>query len=126
MILVGELNLRDGAGGRRRIDQDGIVALDEAVPLKVEGNTLRVSGHVPIRCLGVLGLRVDDLHELSHAMLDRLDYVRLELRERILNADEVLSVVVLLQNLLVQAVHDTTLQDIRVVRSLDVTAVRIE
>jgi hypothetical protein len=48
------------------------------------------------------------------------------LRERILNADEVLSVVVLLQNLLVQAVHDTTLQDIRVVRSLDVTAVRIE
>ena len=126
VVLVGELNLRHGPCGRRWVDEDGVVALDEAVPLKVKWYALCVSDHVSVRSLGVLSLRVHNLHELAHALLDGLDDVCLELGEGVLNANQILSVVVLLLDLLVQAVHDTTLKNVRVVPSLHAAAVGVE
>jgi hypothetical protein len=125
VVLVGELDLRDSPRRGRWVDEDGVVALDEAVPFKVEGNFLDVANHVTIRRLGVLGLCIDDLHELAHTMLDGLENVRLELSKRVLNTDKILSVVVLFQNLLVQAMHDSALQDVRIVCSLQIAAMRV-
>lgn len=126
MVLVGKVDLRDGAGGRGWVDQDLVVALDKAVPLEIQGHTLSSPDHVPVRCLRMLSLRVHDLHELSHAMLDCLDDMRFELCERILYANEILTVSVLFLHLLVQAVHDTALQNVWVVCSLHVAAVRVK
>jgi len=52
---------------------------------------------------------VYNLHELTHAALDGLYDMRLELRKRVLYADQVLPVIVLLDDLLVQAVHHAAL-----------------
>jgi hypothetical protein len=125
VVLIRELDLRDSPRRGRRVDEDGVVALNEAIPLEIEGNFLAIPNHVPVRCLGVLGLRVDDLHKLTHTMLDGLENVRLKLSKRVLYTDKILSVVVLLLNLLVQAMHDTALQDIGIVCSLQVAAVRV-
>jgi hypothetical protein len=49
-----------------------------------------------------------------------------KLSKRILNTDEVLPVVVLLLDLLVEAMHNPTLQDVGIVCSLHVAAVRVK
>jgi phage-related protein len=59
-------------------------------------------------------------------MLDCLDDVGFELGERVLDADQVLAVVVLLLDLLMQAVVDSTLENVRVVGSLHRSTVRVE
>jgi hypothetical protein len=66
------------------------------------------------------------LHKLAHAVLNGLDDVRLKLGERVLDTDQILSVVILLQDLLIQAIHDATLKNIWVVRSFHIAAVRVE
>jgi hypothetical protein len=101
VVLVGEANVRECAGWSGGVDEDCVVALDEAVPLKVLGDALGSSNHVSICSLGVLCLSVDDLQELTHALLDCLDDVGLELRERVLHTNQVLTVVVLFLDLLV-------------------------
>lgn len=101
VVLVGEADVGECAGWGGGVDEDGVVALDEAVPLKVLRDALGCADHVGVCSLGVLGLGVDDLQELAHAVLDRLDDVGLELCERVLHTDQVLTVVVLLLHLLV-------------------------
>lgn len=96
MVLIWKAYLGNGALRRIRIDEDPSVALDEAVPLKVQRNALRVSDHVSVGVFGMLGLRVHDLHERSHTLLDGLNDVCFKLSEGILHADQILSVVVLL------------------------------
>jgi hypothetical protein len=59
-------------------------------------------------------------------MLHGLDDVCLELREGVLHTNQVLSVVVLFQNLLAEAVVDAALKDIRIVGSLHGATVRVE
>jgi hypothetical protein len=125
VVLVGELDLRDSPCGCGWVDEDGVVALDEAVPFKVERDFLAVPNHVTVSCLGVLGLRVHDLHELSHAVLDGLENMRLKLSKRVLNTNQILAVVVFFLNLLVQAVQDAALQNVWVIGSLQVSAVRV-
>ena len=126
VVLVGEADVGEGAGGGGRVDQHGVVALDEAVPFEVLGDALRCADHVAVCGLGVLGLGVDDLQELAHAGLDGLDDVGLELCERVLYTNQVLAVVVLLLDLLVEAVVDAALEDVGVVGRLHVAAVRVE
>jgi hypothetical protein len=126
VVLVGELYLRDCSRGRRGVDQNGVVALDKAVPFKIERNALRISNHISIRCLGVFGLRVDNLHKLTHAMLHCLNNMRFKLSKRVLDTNEILAVIVLLLNLLVEPMHDTALQDIGIVCSLHIAAVRVK
>ena len=126
VVLVGEADVGEGAGWRGGVDQNRVVALDEAVPFEVLGDALRCADHVAVCGFGVLGLGVDDLQELAHAALDRLDDVGLELGKRVLHADQVLAVVVLLLDLLVEAVVDAALEDVGVVGRLHVAAVRVE
>jgi predicted membrane channel-forming protein YqfA (hemolysin III family) len=73
----------------------------------------------------MVGLGTDDLHELAHAVLHLLDDVRFELRKGVLHTDQILSVVVFLLDLLVQAVVNTTLQDVWVIRGFQMAAVRV-
>jgi hypothetical protein len=126
VVLVGELDLRDGARGGGGVDEDGVVALDEAVPLEVEGDALRVADHVAVRGFGMLLLSSHNLQELCHAVLHGLDDVCFKLCKRVLHTDQVLSVGVLFLDLLVQAVHDTALQDVGVICGFDVSGVGVE
>lgn len=64
-----------------------------------------------------LAAHVDD--ELLHSALDGLQDMGLELLEVVLHSDEVLAVVVLLDNLLVQAVGDTSTENVRVMGRVD-------
>lgn len=74
----------------------------------------------------MLGLGGDDLQELAQALLHCLDDVCFELREGVLHTDQVLAIVVLLLDLLVQAVVDTALEDVWVIGGLEVAGVRVE
>jgi len=115
MVLVGEADVGDAARGRTGVDEDCAVALNEAVPFKVEWDFLRSADHLAIHDLCALSLCVDDSHELAESMLNSLEDVCLELRKAILHADQILSVVVLFLDLLVEAVYDATLKNVWVV-----------
>jgi hypothetical protein len=84
------------------------------------------SHHVSIRGLGVLSLRVDDLHELAHTLLHCLNNMCLKLSKGILDTNEVLAVVVLFLDLLVQAMQNTALQDVGIICGLHVAAMRVK
>jgi hypothetical protein len=72
------------------------------------------------------GLCVDHLHELAHASLDRLDNVGFELCKRVLHADQVLSVVVFLLDLLVQPMHDAALEHVGILCRRHLATMRLE
>jgi hypothetical protein len=62
------------------------------------------------------------LDEGSHSLLHDLDNVVLECRKVVLNTDEVLTIVVLLDNLLMEAVHDAALSDVWIIVSMNLMA----
>jgi hypothetical protein len=125
MIHVREVDVGDCASGRRWVDQDLVITLDEAVPFKIEWDPLGSANHVSVHDLRLLGLVVDDLHELAQAMLKSLHYVRLELGKTVLHTDQVLSVVVLLHDLLVEPVFDTSLQNVGIIGGHHLAAVGV-
>lgn len=114
MVLVGEADVGHGAWRSVGVDQDLVVALDEAVPLEVRGDLLSSAGHVAVHGASLLGLVADNLVELAQAILDGGEDVSLELGEAVLDSDDVVAVVVLLDDLLVQTVVNTTLKDVGV------------
>jgi hypothetical protein len=122
VVLVGEGDVGHGAWGSVGVDQDLVVALDEAVPLKVGSDLLSGAGHVAIHGSGLLGLVADNLVELGQAVLDGGDNVSLELSEVVLNLENIVARVVLIDDLLVQAMVDTTLEDIGILVSADLSA----
>lgn len=126
VILVREGDVGDRSCRRAGIDEDGVIALDEAVPLEVERDLLRRTHHVSVCHLGLLRLCVDHLHELAHTPLDCLDDVGFELRKRVLHAYQVLPVVVLLLDLFVQTMHDAALEDIGVLCCCHLPTMRLE
>jgi hypothetical protein len=125
VVHVREVDVCDCAGGRGWVNQDLVVTLDEAIPFKVEWDPLGSADHVSVHDLRLLGLVVDDLHELAQAMLKSLHYVRLELGKAVLHTDQVLSVVVLLHDLLVEPVFDTSLENVGIVGGHHLAAVGI-
>jgi hypothetical protein len=122
VVLVGEADVGHGARRSVGIDQDLVVALDEAVPLKVGGDLGSSTGHVSVHGSGLLGLVADNLVELGQAILDGGDNVGFELGEVVLDLKDILAVAILLDDLLVQAVVDTTLENVRVFVSADLSA----
>jgi hypothetical protein len=119
VVLVGEGDVGHGAWGSVGVDQDLVVTLDEAVPLKVGSDLLRGAGHVAVHGSRLLSLVADNLVELGQAILDGGDNVGLELSKVVLNLENVVAGVVFINDLLVQAVVDTTLEDIGVLVSAD-------
>ena len=122
MVLVGEADVGHGAWGSVGVDQDLVVSLDEPVPLKVGCDLSGSAGHVGVHCASLLGLGTDDLVELGQAILNGGEDVSFELGEAVLDGDDVVAVVVLLDDLLVQAVVDTTLKDIGIFVSTDLAS----
>lgn len=114
VVLVGEADVGHAAWGSVGVDQDLVVTLNEAVPLEVGSDLRSGACHVAVHGTSLLGLVANNLVELSQAILDGGEDVSLELSEAVLYGDYVVPVVVLLDDLLVQAVVDTTLENIRV------------
>lgn len=121
MVLVGERNVGHGAFGRVWVDEGAGVAFDEAVPLKVERDVLQSGNHVAVHALLTLALAAHGLQERRHGLLEGLNDVGFELRERILHGQQIMAVVVLFQHLSIQAVSNASLDDIRVIRGVHFT-----
>jgi len=122
VVLVGEVDVGHGAWGSVGVDQDLVVTLDEAVPLKVGCDLLRGASHVTVHGSCLLGLVTDNLVELGQPILDGGKNVSLELGEAVLDRDDILAVAILLDDLLVQAVVDTTLKNVGVLVGRDLPA----
>ena len=122
MALVGKANVLDVAWWSRGVDEKTVVALDEAVPLQVGRDALDGTGDVAVHGANLLALVANNLVELAHGRLHRAEHVGFELSERVLDGDHVLAIVVFLQDLGIQTVVDTTLKEIWVVMSSELTA----
>ena len=71
--------------------------------------------HVRVHEFIPVGLGANDLEESGHGLLDYLDDMGFEFLKVVLHCDEVVTIVVLLKNLLIQAMVYPTLDDVRVV-----------
>lgn len=96
VVLVGECDALDRAGCTIRVHKDVGFTLLEAVPLKVRRNALDSGQHVRVRVLITLNLAADVLNERRHRLLDDFNDVVLKGSKVLLDADQVLAVVVLL------------------------------
>ena len=96
------------------------------IPLEVGSNLLSSAGHVAIHGASLLSLVADYLVELAKTILDCGKNMSLELSKVVLNRDDVLAVVVLFDDLLVQAVVDAALKDVGVLMSVHLTAGALE
>lgn len=103
-----------------------VVTAEEALPLKVGGDTLRGADNVAVHGFLLLRLAIDDLQELTKASLESANDMGLELREAVLNGNQVIAVVVLLHDLLVQSMVYTSLEDIGIFQGIDLPTNRIE
>lgn len=81
---------------------------------------------VIIQSAGLVSLATSKLCEGLHGLLDNLNDVSLEALEVVLNSNQVISVVVLGNDLAVQTVQDTAVDDIRVVVAVEMTPRRVE
>lgn len=119
VLLVREGDVGEGARRCVGVDEDVVVSGHEVDPFEIRrdllrrGQNVRVHGAVTVK----LTAHVDD--ELLHSALDGLQDMSLELLEVVLHGDEVLTVVVLLDNLLVQAVGDTSTENVRIMGGVD-------
>lgn len=115
VVLIGELDLRHIASWGGRIDEHRGVTTDEALPFKIGRNALRGGDHLRIHGFLAVGLPADILIKGCHGLLNGPNDVGLELRERVLHRQEITTIVIFLQNLLMQAIPYTSLKNIRVV-----------
>lgn len=119
VVLIGEGNVAERSRWRLRVNQDAIVALNEAAPFVVGGDLLCVFNNVAVQCALLIQLTAHELEEGVQGQLHGLDDVSLECRERVLHCNSIIAAVVLLNDLLVQSMIDTTAQNIRVMLWLD-------
>jgi hypothetical protein len=122
VVLVGEADVGHAAWGTVGVDQDLVVTLNEAVPLKVGSDLSSGVCHVSVHGASLLGLVADNLVELGQTILDGGEDMGFKLSEAVLDLQNIIAVVVLLNDLLVQAVVDTTLENIRVLVSRDLAS----
>jgi len=121
VVAVGESDIIDAPWWCVGVNHDVTVPLQEASPLKVWCYARSGCTHVAIKGAGVLGLLANYLNELIDSILESRNDVRLKLGERVLDGKSVLAIVVLLLNLPVQTMVDTSLNNIWVVACMDLT-----
>lgn len=115
VALIGKGGVGESLGGRVGVYEDAGVARNETVPLAQWLDGLPVLGHLVVEGLLLLRLVAHGLAEESHALLEDLDNVGLELGEVALHAQHVLTARVLLLELLVESVVDAAMDKVRVV-----------
>ncbi|KAI6753247.1 hypothetical protein HG531_005416 [Fusarium graminearum] len=126
VVHVGEL---DGVNRTRRlvgVNETVATASVEGVPFKVRGDTLDDRKLVVVQGSRLVGLTASQLGESLHSLLNDLNNMGLKGVEVVLNSDQVISVVVLGNNLAVETVQDTTVHDVRIIVAVKVTTGRVE
>lgn len=126
VVLVGERDAVYSSWIRVWIDQHLAIAGHKTSPLEIWWNSLGSGEHVAIKGLILLCLSSNELIEGSHGLLDDLNDVSLESSKVVLDRDGVIAVVVLLHDLLVQSVVDTTMDDIWIIAGLDLATCTAE
>lgn len=126
VVLIGEGDGLDCAGRLVAVDKDIAEALVEALPLHVRRDALDGAQHVTVQSADAVGLAAGEHVEGLHGLLQDLNDVSLERLKVGLDGDEVVAVVVLLDDLLVEAVQDTTVDDIGVLGGLELAASGLE
>lgn len=124
MILVGEGDVGEGAGRGVGVDEDVVVAGHEVDPFEVGGYALGGAQDVGVHVLLAVELAAHECEKLLESALGGLDDVCFELLEIVLHCDDVLAVVVLLDDLFVQAVVDTPTQHVGIMRMLNLVSGR--
>ena len=108
------------------IDKYVGVTLDEAIPFEVQGNGRRCGSDVTEHGLLPVGLAAHELIVGVDGGLDGGNDMGFKLREAVLDTDGVLATVVLLKNLLVQAVINATVEYVRVIGGRHLASTGVE
>lgn len=122
VVLVREGDVTEGPRRSIRVDEGLVVAGDEVDPFKIRGDALGGTQHVGVHGALTLQLAVRERDKLLHGALDSLHHMGLELLEVVLHRDDVLAVVVLLNDLFVEAVVDASAQNIGVMVLVDLVS----
>lgn len=90
-------------------------SVDETLPFKFGWDPLRGRQHVGVHCLISLRLTADELVERRQCLLDDF-YNMLLKRDKVgLDTEDVLAVIVFLNDLLVQAMVHSAMEDVRII-----------
>lgn len=101
MAAVREGDVGHGTGRGVGVDENAVVAVDEAVPFEVEWNVLRRGRDVAVDGLVVVGLGTHELVERTESRLYDLEDMGFEGGEVGLDFEDVVAVVVFFDNLFV-------------------------
>ena len=101
------------------IDKHIPAAVLEVVPFKVWSDVLCSADDVGVHSLLALGAATRELEELLEGLLEGLDDVGFEGAEVLLDGEQVLLAVVFFENLLVQHVLDSAMEDVWVITRID-------
>jgi hypothetical protein len=126
VALVGEADVAHASGGCVGVDEDVLVALDEAMPFKVQRDFLRGRGHVAVHGAVAFSLAAHELGEGCQSALHGGKDVSFELLEAALYGEEVVAVVVLVQYLLAETMVDTSLKDVWIMCGIHFGTCRIK
>jgi hypothetical protein len=104
VIHVGELDGFNGAWWLIGVDEAVDTASREGIPLEVRSNVLNGGKLIIVQSSCLVRLATSQLRESLHSLLDNLNNVSLETMEVVLNSNQIITVVVLSNNLAVQTV----------------------
>lgn len=114
VVHVGEVDGVDGAGRVVGVGEAVGGAGGEVGPLEALGDALDGAEDVVVQGADLIRLAAAELVEGAHGLLEDLDDVGLERLKVVLHRDEVVGVVVLGEDLVGEAVHDATVDDVGV------------
>lgn len=122
MTLVREGDVRHRFGRGVRVNHDATIAVQKSLPFEISRDVVRGRRDVAVHGALALSLTAHEGIELRECLLHSLQDVRFESGEAVLHRDQVVAVVVLFDNLLVKAVVDAALENVRIVLGLDSAA----
>src|SRR3954454_4401749 len=126
MTLVCEGDIAHASRRSVRVYQSVCISIDEALPFEIKRDVLGGCRNVTIHGFLAVSLAAHELIEGVQSILNSGDQVTFELLERVLYRKQVLTVIVLFQNLLVQAMTKAAVENIRVIVSVDTSSAGVK
>lgn len=126
MILVRKGNAAGIAGNGVRIDEYAGISGKKVDPLEVWGNALGIGDDFAVQGFGGVGLLADDSVELAEAIGDGSEDMSLKGLKVLLNSQYILSIGSFLYALLMKPVVNSPLQNVGVIRGVDLATSGIE
>lgn len=126
MVFVGKGNVINGASRLLGVNKNVAAAADKVDPFKLLGDTLNRAEHVVVESGNLLALAAAELGKGLHGLLESVNNVALKHLEVVLDRDEIVAVVVLGNDLVAEAVDNTTADNVRVVGTRKLATSRVK